>query len=522
MVLSGNWIVATLGGDAFVEQPPLYHALAGASWKFLSPLVGDTGPMRLVSVLCGLGTLLLTARVAYVIAGARAAAVAAAVLATSPAFIIASHTMRVDAALLLFVTGAIAAAVEAYRRNRPWLLPAAGLCVAAALLSKGPVAFLFIVPAVAPFTWQWIRRGRAGLTPTWIAAHATAVLLAAAPAAAWMAALRHADESAWRAWFWDNQLGRFTGTASALGHRHRWKLDYYLVALLSGLAYWTPALAVWMRDIWRRRASRPWSDPAALSPALWGFGALCLLTASVTKREIYLAPAMPAFCIMAATALETGMPAWFRRWLAAWAAALVAAAALVSLSPVLLRAWPFHPLPIPPATAVWLADWHAEHLAALAVTAAAVALLSLRERPSGLHPAFVPAGAMALSLAALMTVCTTAVDQDKSLREPAERFAGAVPRHRQAGACAWRLTETDRGALSFHTDWRVRSIGTADELRAVLTGRHPKFDSVVSSLPPGKITELGGVECTLRASGDLGDARHPRPLHWITGAGVGK
>lgn len=514
MMLSGDWVVPTLGGDPFVEQPPLFYLMAGLAWQFLAPVLGETGSVRFVPLLCGLGTLLLMARIAFLLAGARVAVIAAVMLVTSPAFIIASHTIRVDAALLLFVVAAIAATVEAYHRDRPWFLPIAGLCTAAALLSKGPVALVFIVPAVAPFTWKWLRRGREAMTASWWSSHAIALVLALAVAGAWMAALKLHNESAWKAWFWDNQFGRFTGSAEALGHHHGGKPTYYIETLLIAMAPWSFALILWVRDLWRNRRSKTWFDTATLSLAAWGFGALLLLTLSVTKRDIYLAPALPAFCIMAAMALESTPPAWFRWWLAAWSGIFLVAAIVAAFSPLLLSMPSLRAMPIPPATTSWLATWHAEHFSAMALAAIAIALVICRKRMA-FHPALVPAGVLALSLSALLTLCSVAVNQSKNLREPAEMFAGAVPRHMQARACAFLLTETDRGALSFHTDWRIRSIHTRDELLAVLNGRHPRFDTVVSSLPPERIPELQGYRCRVRASGDLGDTRHPRPLYWI-------
>lgn len=519
MVESGNWIVPTLGSDPFVEQPPLFYAMAGMSWKFLAPLLGDTGSIRFACLLCGLGTILLTARIAYLLFGAGAAALTAIILATAPGFIIASHTIRVDAGLMLFVAAAMAAAIEAYRRDKPWYLIIAGLSTAAALLSKGPIALAFIGPAIAPFTWKWLRHDSASRPATWWSAHVIAMVLAMAVAGAWMLALKLHSESAWKAWFWDNQLGRFTGASELLGHHRAGKPHYYIEVLLIALAPWSLALPLWIRDLWQNRRSKPLADAATQSLAAWSFGALFLLTLAVTKRDVYLAPALPAFAIAAAAALVSTPPAWFRWWLAFWAGILLLAAIAAALSPILMGMAPAISAKIPYATATWLISWHAEHFASMALAALAIVVFLCQRRIAAVNPVFAPAAVIAISLSALLTLCTAAVNQSKSLRPPAERFADAVPSHMHKGACAWRLTETDRGALSFHADWRIPEIHTPEELVSVLGGRHPRFHTVVSSILLERIQELREIPCRVLASGDLGDARHPRPLHCIVREG---
>ena len=64
-----------------------------------------------------------------------------------------------------------------------------------------------------------------------------------------------------------------------------------------------------------------WMSLAALPGvplALWGFGALAMLSISVTKRDIYLLPAFPAYALLCALVLRRELPRWIHGFYTFW------------------------------------------------------------------------------------------------------------------------------------------------------------------------------------------------------------
>jgi len=447
MAETGDVIVPTLGGVPFVEQPPLGYALFAAGWRTLGPWLGEDSAFRMTAILLGLATVLLTARLAHLLVGPNAAVLAAAILATEAGFIVTTHTVRCDSPLVFFVTASIGCAAEAYLRDRPWFLLPAALAAAGGFLSKGPIAVVFIGLAAVPLFLAGLRGPKAGGAIRWWGMHVAAAALATLPVAAWMAALYQRGGDAWNAWFWDNQVGRFSGAATALGHHNPHAYLYYVWNGSIALLPWSIALVPWVWNVWRDIRSRRfgWRDA---SLALWGWGALVFLTASVTKRDIYLEPALPAFAIMVAAVLERPVAAWLSGWFRFWCGLCIALLAVAVASPWLVHAFARR---TPEPVFAWLSHWHAPHLLALAFLAAGIAAL-VRWRDWHSQPTLVTALLSALAMAGLMSVGFPAIDRVKNMREPARTFAASVPDAGKARTGCWIISETDRAALSLHAN----------------------------------------------------------------------
>ena len=129
--------------------------------------------------------------------------------------------------------------------------------------------------------------------------HLAALAAFALPVAAWAVAFwQRGGRALFMEWFWTNHFGRFSGAATQLGHING--PLFYLGALPLYLLPWLPAV-VWL--LWRATHERTlWRDLAM--PLAWGLGGTLLLSLSATKREIYLAPLLPAFALLTAQALR--------------------------------------------------------------------------------------------------------------------------------------------------------------------------------------------------------------------------
>ncbi|MCX7009726.1 MAG: hypothetical protein NTY53_21200 [Kiritimatiellaeota bacterium] len=237
------------------------------------------------------------------------------------------------------------------------MLPVAGALAAAAFLTKGLVGPVFIALGGLPLlllskpwekpaeNFQALENGAneqavetklhssfrlGGL----VAYHVAALVTFALPVAAWAATFwRTGGRALFMEWFWTNHFGRFSGAATQLGHING--PLFYLGALPLYILPWLPAIA-WL--FWRAVRDRALLRELAM-PLVWGLGGALLLSLSATKREIYLAPLLPAFALFAALAMSAPLPrvlAWCssRRFaiglVAGWLLALLVAEPLVN------------------------------------------------------------------------------------------------------------------------------------------------------------------------------------------------
>lgn len=332
MSRGGDGIIPHLASAPFVEKPPLYYDLA-ALWLRVSPFAApNAGWLRLTSAFFALGTLAMTWLLARSLLGHAVAPLAVLVLATLPGFVHVSHWLLTDGALMFFVTAALAALAAAYRGGRLALLPLAGALAAGAFLTKGLIGPVFIALGGLPLLllskpWQQGRqtrvewRGPSGeamdtsalphapsashpssspihLLSSVIVFHIAALVTFALPVAAWALAFwERGGRALFMEWFWTNHFGRFSGAAAQLGHING--PLFYLGALPLYILPWLPPVA-WL--LWRALRQRAlWRELAM--PLAWGLGGTLLLSLSATKREIYLAPLLPAFALLVAQAL---------------------------------------------------------------------------------------------------------------------------------------------------------------------------------------------------------------------------
>ncbi|TAN37897.1 MAG: phospholipid carrier-dependent glycosyltransferase [Verrucomicrobia bacterium] len=317
---SGDHLIPQLAGQPFVEKPPLYYASA-AFWLRCSPCATpNAGWLRLTSLLWGLGTLMMTWLFARRLLDRQRATLTVLVLATLPGFVHVTHWLLTDVALMFFVTAALWALAEAYRAGRFMLLPLAGLFAAGAFLTKGIIGPVFIALGGLPlllFSKPWKKEAvsdqRSAISGQrsvlfW---HLAALISFILPVAAWgLAFWRTGGQALFMEWFWTNHFGRFSGAATQLGHISG--PLYYLKVLPVYLLPWLPVV-IW--GLWRAVHDKIFRRKS-VAPLMWGLGGVALLSLSATKREIYLAPLLPAFALLAAHTLTGTLPrrlAWCAR-----------------------------------------------------------------------------------------------------------------------------------------------------------------------------------------------------------------
>ncbi len=491
VIQSGDWVVPRLGGEAFIEKPPLFFILCGLTGTGLAPVMGFIGGARMFVALCSLGTLVASWMLARMLWGRSMAWWSVLILGTMAQYVVDMHWVRVDPLLAFFVVSAVACFAAVFRCGRGWAALPGGVFAAGAFLTKGPIGVALIgvgwLSLALPHALAARREEEGGGRRWFLGAHGVAAALAVGLSAIWIWALwRRGDSQAWQAWLYDNQLGRMQGSVAALGHRHPGEFWFYPQYLLLVMLPWLPLLLCWMgwrgRAAWRRRAE--WREGLGSAPAflaLWGFGSMLLLTIPVTKRGIYLLPVYPAYAMMCADMLRQfasgGAPRWIRGWFAAWEVAVCAALALVVFFPLLA---PLLPLPPESAALGVLARWSGGHAATL-VLGVALAIW-LRRRPAS-PEALRWFAATAIFWVALYLVPFSALDAEKGMGPKFREFAESIPQEGRARIAAFNMDETTRAGLEFYGGVVLKPLPAEPEgmarLRNILSGNDADFDAVV-------------------------------------------
>ncbi len=518
MIERNDYVVPHLAGQPFVEKPPLYFVVGALLVQGLADSIGVLNALRLQNVLLGAGVLWLSWLMAFRLSGRETAQWTVIILATLPGFLANYHWLRVDPGLAFFMLASTWALLAGFQERRPALMLLAGLFAAGAFLSKGLIGPLLLAFAWLPlFLWVWPQRAQcAGFL--WLG-HLAALLGLLLPSLAWMLALRlHADgEALWQVWFWDNHVGRLSGSSSHLGHIKSGEYFYYLPNLAIYTLPWLYLVATQLvRDsltLWRERRL----PMARVFLWSWLLGGLVLLSASSTKRALYLLPLLPAIAMLAALALtQAGIKSL--RWFAlGWTALCAFILLAVSQTPWFATSLADR---VPPAVLAELSEWNLFKLVSLLI-AVLIGVLGWRfRRNAGL----LLGSATALLFFAVLTVVLPSVDLAKSMREDTLAFLEQVPVASRAGIAGWNFKETELALLYYHGDWAVPQLPDRESVVGVLRHQDPRYNSVIVN----KIARGEADVLTLMGFKDAPDFRvvaegHPRVdkekqgLYWLIG-----
>jgi 4-amino-4-deoxy-L-arabinose transferase-like glycosyltransferase len=466
MQRASEWVTPTLQGEPWLEKPPLYYWLAGASFQVL----GETeAAARVPSVLALLlltgATALFGARLYGSAAGLHAGFVAGTALLPF------AYGRAAAMDMLLAATVTLAIGLTALR-----LLGIAGrtACVGAAAaaglatLAKGPLGLLLPGLVVAGYllsTREW-RRLREILAPGAL----VAFLLVAAP---WyVAILRDQGRHFLDVFILNHNIERFTSTI----HNHPGPFWYYLPVLLLGLFPWSGlAVPALVRSAFRdSRADR--------FVLLWLVLPLVFFSLAASKLPGYILPCVPPLAILMGRAadrliVEGPTP---ERWLSGRGVALVglvlgsllaaAPAALFRMQEPLWR------------SAVPLGVW-------------AIVVTFLFSRRVGVDPP----GAVRLlrvGAAGLLVLAALAAPPILARRESGRvLFLPAMGRE----VLVWGAWRTAWMAGYFYNDGRVREVSGAGEVLAAVDGGPTLV--LVGPAEKRRLEAMGGVLVRVLAEG---------------------
>jgi 4-amino-4-deoxy-L-arabinose transferase-like glycosyltransferase len=483
-----DFVVPHLLHEPFVEKPPLYYAVGAALHGVLGSFLGIEALVQLTSVLFGVLALVSVAILARRWLAPERARLAVVLYAISTAFLEHAHYVRTDIALAATVVAAIAAFSEAYEGGRVRALPIGGAFTALALLAKGLIGPALIFPAWLALFVRAARhpdaRVKLSSSVLW---HGVALVAFLALGAPWVQALYARDPELFRTWFLDNHFKRAAGTAG-LGHDDGgWEPWYYLFTALGDTLPWTPLLVCWPIVAWRAKrqgATRP-LDFLLLA---WMGGVLLLLTASSTKRNVYLLPLLPAFALAGASA----WPQQISPRLAALMRGTAILALLVSCA-IAIAPWLIEPLsrPAPRWRVFFPGAGSAAHVAAFVLALFAALLVARRKRLEA------PVVALAAALIANALVLGTTLPAKAAYLDPRAEIArmdAALCSRPQLRYASYGLGEIQRGWLFLYgfadlqplSLERARQVlaGRDAEYAALLVGRRSSREELASPLAP--------------------------------------
>ncbi|SMP74079.1 ArnT family glycosyltransferase [Noviherbaspirillum suwonense] len=409
MVGSGDWVAPMLGGEYFMEKPPLYYWVATLFVTLLSGWLAPPDAARLTSsffMLVACGALWLTARHWW---GRQVGRYAPLALLGCFALAPQTHLMMPDVPLLAGF------ALSAYGHARLLERPLAsgivlGVGVGIAFLAKGLLGPLAI-GASAVLLPLCFRQWR---SPAYLRGLRNAFAASLPFIVVWPLALYLRSPLLFREWFWENNLGRFFGFSGVASGTEQ--PTWFWAHNLPWFTF--PALPLAAFLLWKRRGEIG-SHPA-LQYAAVTLGVLMLtLAASASARVIYALPLMVPLALLAAPA-ACSLPERFNRLWVAGAAILFGLMSLlvwsgwgIMMFTGAAPAWPWLLRVLP---ADYLPSFDAGAFAvALAATLAALGLASRRYRfaASGL---FAWTASLAVFWVLLSTLWMPWLDYAKSYR----------------------------------------------------------------------------------------------------------
>jgi 4-amino-4-deoxy-L-arabinose transferase-like glycosyltransferase len=306
MLGSGDWVVPTLAGEAFVEKPPFVYILASITAWLTSGILSTHDGARLASGVLSAVTLLFTAFSARAVFGDRVGAgrIAVLILAASLGYVMHARTLLTD----MGVVAGIAIALYGFNsvfthRHVLWCALLIGCGAGVSFLSKGLVgiAALGVMAIVLPLCFRAWRTRR----------YLNVLLIATTVALPWLLiwplALYQRSPELFHDWFWLNNVGRFLGfSVSTLGAA---KDTGFLWETMAWFTFPALPLATWAW--WRgelRLRTMPGMQVGVTFVALY----VLMMALSSSARVNYLLPLLPPLAMLAVPAIHV-LPRWINR-----------------------------------------------------------------------------------------------------------------------------------------------------------------------------------------------------------------
>ena len=468
----GDWLVPLLGGQPFMEKPPLFYWSGAIFARAFAPLMPFVDAARLATLFyVGLSLIFLwhTARELY---PRRAARLAPLVLIGCIGFLYRGHELLTDMGLLAGFVIALYGMVLSLRRPLAGGI-ALGIGTGVGFMCKGLIApgVLGLIYLALPLViLEYRRRG-------WWLTAVTALVASLPWLLIWPTLLYMRSPDLFHDWFWENNWGRFLGWNQLSGVNGPL---YYPTELL-----WItfPALPLSLYALWHERAR--WRTPPIALPWLAAVVTFVVLEISSGRDDVYALPLLLPLSLLGAagiTALSRPSTQLLRA--ATW---LLFGAVGAFLWCGWLAELTGHPIILLTYLDRWLPTSHASvglwALIPAAVYTAVWLWLGLRATFTGDHSLMHWVMGSALAWCLVMTLWLPVLNASKSYSALTAEIRQALPAHYNCIA-AYGVGDSERGMLDYYQGIKT--------LPFKIKSRQPDCALLMVQSLPGKISEFPG------------------------------
>jgi 4-amino-4-deoxy-L-arabinose transferase-like glycosyltransferase len=299
MLRLGNWITPHVNGVRYFDKPPVMYWLMAGSFAVAG--VGEAAA-RMWSALAAVGIAAVTARLGFMLGGARVGLLAGLMVIANLGMYLYGRLVKPDMVFILCIVLAYAGFAVAYKGRGRWGLALFYASLGAATMTKDVLGAAGPLVVVALFFLLTRERPLAPWAPWW------GVLLLLAVAVPWYAAV----EARNRGFLWytlvDNHVLNLT--------RHRLFPDEDVpLGALQFLGVTFLAFLPWsLAAPWAvaRALRRPWEDATArlwVLIALWPIVVIGFFTLAPFKLPHYGLPAFPALALLVARVWDESIDA---------------------------------------------------------------------------------------------------------------------------------------------------------------------------------------------------------------------
>jgi 4-amino-4-deoxy-L-arabinose transferase-like glycosyltransferase len=480
MLQRHDWITPVLGGQPWLEKPPLYYWQAMLAYRIFG--VSDwaarlPGALDASFLVLGVYFFLRRFRPGFEVDGALITASSAGIIGYARA---ASMDMALAAAFAIGMLG-----WWAWRENgkRIYLAVFYG-CMGLGMLAKGPVAPFLAVVVIVLYAAA-VREWRLVLKTLWL----PGIFLFCAVALPWYFAVQMRNPGFFREFIVEHNLGRFSKNL----YHHTEPFWYYLPVAALALVPWTVfVIAAFVQTIrmwWARRTATDASESGLeyqfnVFAGCWLIVPVMFFSISQSKLPGYILPAIPAGALLLVEYLRRHLRPSEGGSVAKWLAVLHALLAAAPIVPALLIAYLITQHRLPGGQPMLVA------LGVAFVLCAGIALTLVRE--SGLRMLrFITLIPVVLTVGAVLKLGSVALDQTLSARPLALEIAG-VETHPLRLAIYHVRRELEygltfyRNQLTFNYDW-----GSVPQEEHLLVAPENSQSEVAKLVPGRRVSYLG-------------------------------
>lgn len=281
MFLNKQYAVLSLNFEPYHHKPPMLFWLINLSWNIFGvSRAAALVPVFLASALFIFLTHKLSERLFT-----DKTSIVPWVMAGSIPFMLYSTLLMFDILIGVFVLAVLIAMLDYARQGKTHLLCAAGILTGLAVLTKGPVAYLYILwPLILYKVW----RREDDLPPRrFYIALACMIVLSLIPVIIWLVPVVLHSNNNFVYWLlWEQTAGRVTGNFSAAHTR-----PFYFYLMLAPLLVMPWIL---FPRTWQRLRSVTFQDKGIVFLACWVLPVFASFSVISGKQPHYLVPLLPA------------------------------------------------------------------------------------------------------------------------------------------------------------------------------------------------------------------------------------